>query len=217
MMRLPAAKLNSSLATSVIGNLPDIEDIFDLSAMSAGEVGDATARKARLIKTFEQSRVSSRRSTLLAIDLQVTVFPDRIEASFCPKRFGKLIAPAIETSPKLLRQRFDVPASLQRRGVELKLRLDPVGDNPSDRNENLLNLIVRSFAAREQLEGANYSAPSQMRRELARVARISFLAPDIILSIFEGRQPGSLRARKLERIGELPICWKAQRSLLGFV
>ena len=58
-------------------------------------------------------------------------------------------------------------------------------------------------------------APRDLRRELTRVDRISYLAPDIVAAIVEGRQPGGLRSRKLER-GELPFCWTAQRDMLGF-
>lgn len=77
-------------------------------------------------------------------------------------------------------------------------------------------LIIRAHAAREQLVLSDLSALSPARRELLRVARASCLAPDIVTAIFEGRQPSSLRARTLERIGVLPLCWKAQRDLLGF-
>ena len=109
---------------------------------------------------------------------------------------------------------FDVPASLQRRGREQKLRLDPTSE-ASVRDPKLVGLIVRAYAARAQLAGLDITAPREVRRELARVARASFLAPDIVTAIFEGTQPGALRSRKIER-GELPLCWKAQREMLGF-
>ena len=48
-----------------------------------------------------------------------------------------------------------------------------------------------------------------------RVARACFLAPDIVKAIFDGKQPAALRSRKIER-GELPLCWEAQRAMLGF-
>jgi len=51
---------------------------------------------------------------------------------------------------------------------------------------------------------------------LTRYARLSHLAPDIIRAIIEGRQPRQLTARHLSRGITLPLCWNAQRRLLGF-
>jgi len=54
------------------------------------------------------------------------------------------------------------------------------------------------------------------RSHLVRLARLRFLAPDITLAIFEGRQPVELTARALLRRGELPVDWADQRKVLGF-
>jgi hypothetical protein len=54
------------------------------------------------------------------------------------------------------------------------------------------------------------------RRHLARMAKLSFLAPDIIAAILEGKQPVHLTARRLLRMPDLPIRWSEQRQLLGF-
>jgi site-specific DNA recombinase len=49
-----------------------------------------------------------------------------------------------------------------------------------------------------------------------RLARLSYLAPDIIAAIIEGRQPPSLNGRRLLRAASLPFDWQAQRRDLGF-
>jgi hypothetical protein len=48
------------------------------------------------------------------------------------------------------------------------------------------------------------------------LVRISFLAPDIIAAILEGRQQGTLTRHKLARMTDLPLEWEAQREALGF-
>ena len=48
------------------------------------------------------------------------------------------------------------------------------------------------------------------------LVRISFLAPDIVAAILEGRQPGTLTRHKLARITDLPPEWEGQRRVLGF-
>ena len=54
------------------------------------------------------------------------------------------------------------------------------------------------------------------RKHLAKLARLAFLAPDIVTAIFDGRQPPSLTRTALLNAGELPHCWEEQRRLLGF-
>lgn len=54
------------------------------------------------------------------------------------------------------------------------------------------------------------------QRHLERIARLAYLAPDIIRAILDGRQPRHLTARSLSRIHGLPNSWVEQRAVLGF-
>ena len=54
------------------------------------------------------------------------------------------------------------------------------------------------------------------RSYLTRLARLAFLAPDIVCAILEGRQPTPLTAARLTRITQLPLDWSEQRKALGF-
>ncbi|MFT5330910.1 MAG: site-specific DNA recombinase [Parasphingorhabdus sp.] len=49
-----------------------------------------------------------------------------------------------------------------------------------------------------------------------QLTRLSFLAPDIISAIIDGSQPENLTGRRILRMGNIPLCWKAQRAMLGF-
>ncbi len=215
--RIPAAALDASVIRAVSLAVADTSLLLDgIGDVSARQISRIRQVSLGLAEQLKGSRTADVRTRLLAIDLQVIVHADRIEASCSRKRLLALFDPALEILKARSRVSFDVPASLQRRGHEVKLRLEPTGDVSAPRDPKLVNLIVRAHAAREQLSGADFALPSQARRELARVARASYLAPDIVTAIFEGRQPPSLGARKLERIGNLPICWKEQRLMLGF-
>jgi hypothetical protein len=57
---------------------------------------------------------------------------------------------------------------------------------------------------------------ARSRRRSCCLARFSFLAPDIVSAILEGRQPPTLQTRRLLRIAALPACWSEQRRMLGF-
>lgn len=52
-------------------------------------------------------------------------------------------------------------------------------------------------------------------RHLYRLAKISYLAPDIIAGIIGGHQPPQLTGRKLLRMANTPIDWTEQRGQLG--
>jgi site-specific DNA recombinase len=54
------------------------------------------------------------------------------------------------------------------------------------------------------------------RSYFTRVARLTYLAPDITQAILGGRQPPDLTAKKLLAHSRLPLAWHEQRSLLGF-
>ena len=50
----------------------------------------------------------------------------------------------------------------------------------------------------------------------ARLMRLNYLAPDIVVAILNGRQPAGLTARKLMADTRLPLEWSEQRKALGF-
>ncbi|MEH6791148.1 hypothetical protein [Parasphingorhabdus sp.] len=112
-----------------------------------------------------------------------------------------------------------VKAKLVSKGFDLKLAIAPDHGPPKrDPDPVLLRLIAHAFAAHDLLLAGK---PSPMiaeygPRHLQQLTRLSYLAPDIITAIVEGTQPVDLTGRKILRIGSVPLCWKAQRELLGF-
>jgi hypothetical protein len=50
----------------------------------------------------------------------------------------------------------------------------------------------------------------------ARLMRLNYLAPDIVVAILNGRQPVGLTANKLMADTRLPLEWPEQRKALGF-
>lgn len=214
-IRLPAKMLDKSVLAALIRCITNTSALLNgASNVSAQEISHLTVDLQHLATRLRESRTTVLRPLLLSLDLRIEVHSERITASCC--KLGLLKAIGLQAnwdfnSPRL---DFDVPATVQRRGHELRLRLDPP-DQASARDPKLIGLIVRAFAARDQLEAMEPDAPRNLRRELSRVARASYLAPDIVTAILEGRQPTTLRSRKVER-GELPLCWNAQRQLLGF-
>jgi hypothetical protein len=52
-------------------------------------------------------------------------------------------------------------------------------------------------------------------RYVSRLIRLAFLAPDIVESIVEGRQPTTLTAEAVTRHIEMPLEWRSQKTALN--
>ena len=115
---------------------------------------------------------------------------------------------------------ISTPAKLVRRGNELRLAMPPEHTASGDGNvdQTLIRLVAQGFAAREHLVDGKYAKQMENynRKHLLRLARVSWLAPDIISAILDGRHPIQLTARHLLRCSDVPMDWHQQRSFLGF-
>ena len=110
-----------------------------------------------------------------------------------------------------------LPMRMAHRGTELKLVLES-GDPQRTPDPVLLKLLALAMSARKSLFSgkADQLTSHYSKRHLWQLLRISFLAPDIVTAIVEGRQPPSLTGRRLLRVTDLPLDWVGQRRVLGF-
>ena len=113
-----------------------------------------------------------------------------------------------------------IPTTMESRGQERRLRLDPPSGPAPLPDDHLVDLIARSFAARDKLLAMCGDDVAAMQvtahRHLERIARLSYLAPGIIGAILDGSQPRTLQARTLWRLSALPLSWNEQHRVLGF-
>ncbi len=114
---------------------------------------------------------------------------------------------------------ISVDAKLVSKGSELRLAVAP--DNGSAKHEPdpvLLRLIANAFAARDYLIDGKSSPiiSGYSQRHLRKLARLSFLAPDIIKAIIQGSHPAHLTGRRFLRAGTIPLDWESQRTMFGF-
>lgn len=109
---------------------------------------------------------------------------------------------------------LDIAVQMRRRGHELKLVYAAPETRPAVRDDRLINLLGQGRIAYRQLLSGK--AMGEAKRQVVRLARLNFLAPDIVTAILEGRQPIELTARSLLRVGDLPMAWDEQRRMLGF-
>ena len=118
--------------------------------------------------------------------------------------------------------RLTIAAELKRAGMEMKFVLDGA-DNSSSADNALVRLLSRAYSLVRRFE----TSPSCSLEEVgaregmgapyaARLMRLNFLAPDIVVAILTGRQPAALTASKLMADTRLPLAWSEQRKVLGF-
>ena len=117
---------------------------------------------------------------------------------------------------------LNAPTLRVRRGHEVRLIIPSVAaEEPLKRDAALVELIVEAHAARSLLmKSPDTSIEKLAKREgrcrthFARLIKLSYLAPDIVTMVLEGRQPSALSRKRLMGV-ELPLRWADQRALLG--
>jgi len=118
--------------------------------------------------------------------------------------------------------RVTIVAALKRVGKEMKFLIDGASEG-STANAKLVHLLVRAHALARRLGEIPSSTLEDVGAQegmgapyAARLMRLNYLGPDIVVAILNGRQPAGLSARKLMADTRLPLEWFEQRKALGF-
>ncbi len=114
------------------------------------------------------------------------------------------------------------PTARVRRGHEVRLIIPSTRTEQTiERDPELVGVIVEAHAARDMMLGSPNQSIDQIatgqgrcRTHLSQMIKLSYLAPDIVKMVLEGRQPPLLNRRRLMAV-DLPLRWAEQRALLG--
>ena len=118
---------------------------------------------------------------------------------------------------------FRVPLKMRRRGGRKQI-IAPAGmeggrPDGEHRNQGLAVTVARAHRWRDLLESGRYTTIGELAREvgvdnsyLARMLRLTLLAPDLIEAILNGTEPDGLSLEKLYR---MPVGWEEQRRALA--
>ena len=224
--RVSAYDLENIICDQLSALLTDQHFTCDMAPDAPTEAISQALAKADLAAAALRSGTARNKALLLAqlvrrIDLQnegVDLAMDRTGL----KALLGLEGAANATNEALM---FTLTATKVRRGHQLRLIIPgPQALNiiPTTRDEKLVSLLAEAHAARKliltspELSIASIAAShGRCRTRLGKLAALACLAPDIVASIVEGRQPATLTARTLQDI-DLPLAWTDQRALLGF-
>ena len=120
-----------------------------------------------------------------------------------------------------------VPMKLKRRNGR-KVVILPDGAAPEKTgsrpqcNHSLAATIARAYHWNDLITSGRYSSVSDLatalhldRSFVARVLRLTLLAPDIVEAILSGDEPSGLTYKDLSA-GKFPDLWREQRKVFGF-
>ena len=211
--RLPAGDIEQLVRDALARFLTDPVR-FDGELGSMGLTDAACSRAAKLAPV--EGKESALSTTLGLLDAKVTIEQHNLRIEIDRARLSEALQ--IGGQDNLLNEPIyiDNPVALKRRGIELRLVYTAPDAQPACKDQNLIDLVRRGWAAWHQLVTGPRSDNPVERSHLVRLARLRFLAPDVTAAILEGRQPVELTARALLRCSELPVGWDDQRRALGF-
>ncbi len=205
VLRLPAHEIEALVVNSLAEWLD--ADVINISTGDAAAINTLRQQRAELAHSLREGNQPAQRAILLELGVTVAVGDEQVEIR-------------IDGSNKLIpTTTIAIPAKRVDRGSDVRMAIagdgGPVQANP---DPVLLKLIVLAFAAREAaISGKPEPLVDQYSRQhQTRLARLSYLAPDIVGAIIDGRQPPELNGRRLLRIADIPLDWGAQRQMLGF-
>ncbi len=219
--RLPARELEGRVVAAIRGMLDDESSVLEAAQKTTHDSGriERVLHTARSWSRLLQSE-AEQTSAIAALVDRVELKSDGIRVSI------KLPIAGAEKSRAQLPDQVAIarwfPLQMKRRGVELRLIIGDRNRSAAIVDLSLLKAVARahrwfdeistgkarSLAAIDAREGLNV-------RYVGRLIRLAFLAPDIVESTVEGRQPTTLTAEALTRRVELPLSWCAQRTALN--
>lgn len=217
-MRLPAGDLDAGVRSALIALLANSDGLRRHSpTLEPSQLFTLLGHCIDLSERLRAMTIAEVRQIFDQLSLRAVVSTDRLEASIGSQALLGLAEVESETDTRI---ELEVPTTIASFGHEQRLRLDPPAGSSIPRDARLVELVARGFASRDRLLKLPVGELSAMAtteyRHLERTARLAYLTPDIVRAIVDGRQPRSLNARTLARLGSLPLSWSEQRAMLGF-
>ena len=225
--RVPAVEIERNLAAAIAVILDDCTAIVadvDVAVVGAHGITSILATAAEWSKRLRsEAEIATALKTLVE---RAELHQDGIRLSLrlpiaTP---GKPTANAT-TRLSVTRQ---IPLRVKRRGNEMRLIVGGGFGGISGSAPRIDSAILKAAArARRWFDDLVSGRAASMleigkregvgKRYVSRLIRLAFLAPAIVESIAEGRQPPELTAQFLSTgRGDLPLSWHAQEKLLGF-
>lgn len=225
-MRVPAVDVEGLVLDQIlklIGSRRRLAEALMPLGLAAEQLEHALRAADDLVTGWQSAPSKKQREWVRRIVTRVVLGLDGIELSICTSSLGELLGCRqgrfSGNQPMLV---LPVAAKLRRSGKGKRLVIGEATAETID--PVLVRLIQEAFAARavvlsDTSETLNEITARRKKSKghLTALMRLSYLAPDIVADILDGRQPPELNAKHLQRTsGSLPLEWRSQRAHLGF-
>jgi DNA invertase Pin-like site-specific DNA recombinase len=224
--RVSAHDLEQLVCSSIAAKLADGQFIIGITGSAdtdAERLQAATAEADLVAATLRSGHANAKAELLELIVQQARLHEERVEVELDKRAIGKrlgLVVDLSDVAPEIV----TIPAIRVRRGHQLRLVIPGPEDartKPRRRDAKLVGLVAEAHQARELLLANPQNSIAGIAREqgrcrtrLGKLVALACLAPDIVTSILEGRQPEHLTASRLLS-KPLPLAWTDQRRELG--
>jgi site-specific DNA recombinase len=233
--RLPARQIETlvlSRLKSFLNSANDVIDILGLPTDGASLIQHLiTAAQSSTGKWFAGAPAGTGRALTTFVD-RVVVHLEKVEVLISRRKLrdalmhGLSLCPAGPPNPggdasDLVH--LDVEARLMRCGGEVRLLVPPhsSAEMPVHPVPSLLKAMARSHHWHSQIISGDVCGRRSLadstgldERYISRILHCAFLAPDIVESILDGRQPADFSLKKLRN--SVPLSWTEQRERFGF-
>jgi hypothetical protein len=221
--RVPALELERTLAAAVARILDEqtaiVADV-DKAGLGAHDITSILAAAAEWSTRLRSEAEAS--TALKSLIDRAELHPDGIRLSIrlpLPTLGKPKASAAIHLS--IMRQ---IPLRVRRRGIEMRLVIGGGSGSAPRIDSTILKATARARRWFDDLVSGRAASMVEIgrregvgKRYVSRMIRLAFLAPSIVETIAEGRQPPELTAQFLSTgRGDLPLSWPAQEKLLGF-
>ncbi len=235
--RVPAHEIETKVVERLVGFLKSDADMFEQlggdSQSPAKMRGQLNAAK-KLADRLSTLGFDDLRNLLSSFLQRVIIGVDEIQVMIDRKRLSQLLKNGTKAITSSLNERpkpvdpsdlisLGIEARLKRYGgmVHLVVPPNPTTTAAPKTKPPLLKALARAHSWYEKvLEGQAYDLRALARhanlaeRYVGKVFPCAFLAPDIVESILEGRQPDDLTFALLTK--KTPLSWTEQRRQFGF-
>ena len=229
--RIPAGDIEHLITDQVCTFLTSPEHVhnaLEARVPDAAEQEHLIERAVELGRTWNKLPVVEQRAILSTLLARIDVGADRINIHLDRARLaailrvdhGKRPMTMAKTAPTKDIVVLPILARLKRTGIGKRMVIE--GARAGEPDGTLIKLFVKAFALRDKLLAGDHisidelSAREKMAGSYAtRLLRLTFLAPDIVREILDGRHPPTLTANRLMADTRLPLAWTEHRSRLG--
>jgi DNA invertase Pin-like site-specific DNA recombinase len=229
--RIPAGDIEQLVVDRLctfLTNRSDVHEALGARIPDAAEQEQLIERAAELGRTWRKRPVVEQRVMISSLAARIEISADRIDIHLDRARLAALLRgdqrtrrhTRSEAGPATDTIVLSIPARLKRAGIGKRMVIE--GAHAGAPDDTLIKLVVNAFALRDKLlAGGGISIDELSAREkltgsyATRLLRLTFLAPDLVRDILDGRHPPTLTANNLMADTRLPLPWTEQRLRLA--